>query len=61
MKLEPLRFYWGLLTYPYREGQARAFRMSMLMVVSQVANAWGFFKALILDRSPGDRPEIVQE
>ena len=61
VKLEPLRFYWGLLTYPYREGQARAFRMSMLMVVSQVANAWGFFKALILDRSPGDRPEIVQE
>ncbi len=41
---EPLRFYTGLLKYPLTQGaRARAPGLSALLVVSQVANALGFF------------------
>lgn len=44
IKVEPLTFYWNLLTYPFvqRSTQSRIF-LSMLLFVSQVANVCGFF------------------
>jgi glycosyltransferase involved in cell wall biosynthesis len=43
-EMEPLRFYTGLLAHPFRaEPLHRASAMSGLLVLSQVANALGFF------------------
>ena len=41
VKVEPLSFYWRLLTYPLR--QPRGVLLSGLMLLSQVANVAGFF------------------
>ncbi|PZV21666.1 MAG: glycosyl transferase [Leptolyngbya sp.] len=44
VKVEPLRFYWQLLTYPLaRQFQVRGMVLSGLLFVSQVANVTGFF------------------
>ncbi|MGG6266422.1 glycosyltransferase family 2 protein [Leptolyngbya sp. AN03gr2] len=44
IKVEPLKFYWKLLTYPFvcRSTQPPIL-LSMLLFVSQVANVYGFF------------------
>ncbi|MCZ2837701.1 glycosyltransferase family 2 protein [Modestobacter sp. VKM Ac-2985] len=43
VRIEPARFYWELLTYPFgRAPLARAVPLAGLMAVSQVANAAGF-------------------
>lgn len=43
--IEPLRFYRNLLLFPYRTKSPRAFTISMLTLISQMANALGFWKA----------------
>jgi glycosyltransferase involved in cell wall biosynthesis len=44
MKVEPLRFYTGMMRYPFRSATgARALGVAALLVVSQAANAAGFF------------------
>ncbi|TVQ08721.1 MAG: glycosyltransferase [Leptolyngbya sp. DLM2.Bin27] len=44
VKVEPLKFYWQLLTYPLsRQPQIRAMTLSGLLFLSQVANVAGFF------------------
>jgi glycosyltransferase involved in cell wall biosynthesis len=44
VKVEPLQFYWQLLTYPLsRQPQIQAIRLSGLLFLSQVANVAGFF------------------
>jgi len=44
LKLEPVKFYLNLVKYPFSRGQAgRAFLLAMLLLVSQGANAAGFF------------------
>jgi len=44
IRVEPLMFYWRLLTYPLRRGQGwRTPLLSSLFVLSQVANVAGFF------------------
>jgi glycosyltransferase involved in cell wall biosynthesis len=44
MAVEPLSFYFKLLTYPlFKVSLPRAIYLSMLMFLSQVANAIGFF------------------
>jgi GT2 family glycosyltransferase len=43
LKVEPFEFYWNLLRYPTRHGRRPALALTALMVVSQVANATGFF------------------
>jgi GT2 family glycosyltransferase len=44
VKFEPVRFYLNLLRYPFSQGRAaRAFLLAMLLLVSQGANAAGFF------------------
>ncbi|MGB3311764.1 MAG: glycosyltransferase [Nodosilinea sp.] len=54
VKVEPLRFYWQLLTYPLsrqpqiqapqiQASQIQAIRLSGLLFLSQVANVAGFF------------------
>jgi len=44
LQVEPIRFYWQLLTYPLRQGVgAQAVAISVFLLVSQVANAAGFF------------------
>jgi glycosyltransferase involved in cell wall biosynthesis len=43
-KFEPVKFYLNLLHYPFSQVQAgRAFLLAMLLLVSQGANAAGFF------------------
>lgn len=44
-RLEPARFYAGLLRYPRRSGLRRPARTSALIVVSQLANALGYAAA----------------
>ena len=43
MKVEPLEFYWNLLRYPTRSGRKPAVALTALLLLSQVANATGFF------------------
>lgn len=44
VKVEPLEFYWQLLTYPLAQSfQLRGMVLSGLLFVSQVANVMGFF------------------
>ena len=44
VKVEPLRFYWHLLTYPLvRQPQIQGILLSGLLLLSQVANVVGFF------------------
>jgi glycosyltransferase involved in cell wall biosynthesis len=52
VRLEPFAFYRGLLTYP--RSRARGWRSSALLLVSQIANASGYFYARA-SASP-DRP-----
>lgn len=45
IKVEPFSFYFDLLKYPLRRaGGFRAIRLVMLLGISQVANAAGFFR-----------------
>ena len=44
VRVEPLAFYTGLLKFPFHHGRPwRAVRLALLLGVSQVANAAGFF------------------
>ncbi len=44
VRFEPLRFYWGMLSWPLRQEGLRApLVVSALMALSQAANAAGFF------------------
>ncbi len=44
LKFEPVRFYLNLLRYPFSQGQTeRHLLLAMLLLVSQGANAAGFF------------------
>lgn len=43
--LEPAAFYGGMLRYPTLDGRQRALALTALLMLSQVANAAGFFVA----------------
>lgn len=44
VKVEPIKFYWQLLTYPQTyDGQSHTMMLSGLLLLSQVANVSGFF------------------
>lgn len=44
IKVEPLEFYWRLLSYPFTQQQwFRSWSISGLFIVSQIANITGFF------------------
>lgn len=42
LKVEPLRFYVGMLSFPFKTGRRHATLLSLLIGVTQVANAAGF-------------------
>jgi GT2 family glycosyltransferase len=45
-RVEPLGFYLRLLEYPFRAAGgnlASRFQIALLLVLSQIANVWGFF------------------
>lgn len=44
-KFEPLAFYLGLVSHPWKRKLQHSFALSALMVLSQLANAIGFFWA----------------
>lgn len=44
-KVEPPGFYLNMLWYPWRNGVSRPARVAALLVVSQMANALGYFAA----------------
>jgi GT2 family glycosyltransferase len=51
LRMEPTTFYWNLLMHPFSSpGASRRLRLSMLLLVSQVANALGFFVRLAESR-----------
>jgi len=43
LRFEPLRFYTGLLRYPWTAGVRRPLRIAALVFIAQVATAMGFF------------------
>ena len=44
IKVEPLRFYWRLLQYPFSQGECRRGpTLASLLVIAQSANVVGFF------------------
>jgi GT2 family glycosyltransferase len=44
LRVEPLRFYFGLISFPWgRASPPRALALSVLLFLSQLANAYGFF------------------
>lgn len=45
VRVEPLRFYAQMLQYPFQYAPHDAFRLTFLIALSQVANAWGYFRA----------------
>jgi len=45
MKVESLGFYLGMLAYPWKKGISEPARAAALLVVSQMANAFGFLAA----------------
>lgn len=49
-KTEPPAFYTGLLTYVWRKNLPRPFSLSVLMVLSQFANATGYFYSRLQNR-----------
>ncbi len=49
VKVEPLRFYWQLLTYPLSQHQPQGITLLGLLLLSQVANVVGF----LWERSQG--------
>ena len=66
LQVEPIGFYWQLLAYPFRQGQgqgAQSLAISGLLLISQIANATGFFwekrHHSIIRKS--NSPEMVQE
>lgn len=50
LRVEPLRFYTGLLQYPWTVRARRPVRIAALLVVAQTANATGFVREKILGR-----------
>lgn len=44
-KIEPIKFYTGMLTYPLRRTGYRRFMQSLLLGISQVAMVAGYFRA----------------
>lgn len=48
---EPLRFYGGLLRYPWAIKDPRPVRQSLLLLLSQIANAVGFFRERVAGRA----------
>ena len=57
VKLEPLRFYFELLRYPWAAKVRRPTRTAALLFVSQTANALGFVREKLLGRST---PQALQ-
>ncbi len=47
MKIEPMKFYTGLLLYPWRTSCRYKLLLSLLIALSQFANAAGFFSERI--------------
>jgi GT2 family glycosyltransferase len=54
IRMEPLRFYSGILSWPFRQaGIHHPIAVSTLLLLSQIANASGFFWQLIRSRCSG--------
>lgn len=57
MQIEPITFYWRLLTYPfYRRYGSQSLFLSGLFFLSQVANASGFF----WEKRQASPPKVAQ-
>jgi GT2 family glycosyltransferase len=42
VRVEPIAFYWGLVTYPFKRRGLSGFRLAARLVLAQLANAAGF-------------------
>ena len=52
VKIEPLRFYTGLLRYPWTARARRPLRIAALLFIAQTANAMGFFREKFFSSRP---------
>jgi GT2 family glycosyltransferase len=50
VRVEPLTFYWRLLTWPVRRRGLAGLRHAALIVIAQAANAAGFFREAARER-----------
>lgn len=58
-RVEPVKFYLGMLSYPWRTGPSLgALRESCLIALTQIANAAGFFAAAMGQGSARPRPAL---
>ena len=48
VRVEPLRFYTGLLQYPWTVGVRQPLRIAALLFIAQMASAMGFFREKFL-------------
>ena len=56
-RLEPLRFYWNLVAYPFRsQGGVRGLVLAALAALSQAAYAFGYYSERARRRSPRTLP-----
>ncbi|MDX1395611.1 MAG: glycosyltransferase [Gemmatimonadota bacterium] len=57
LRVEPVRFYTGMLRYPFRTGVRKPAAVSTLIALAQVANALGYFAEAARSRrsSGGER------
>jgi GT2 family glycosyltransferase len=47
MRVEPLSFYWGLITYPLRRRGLSGIRLTARLILAQLANAAGFLSQAV--------------
>ena len=50
-EVEPLAFYTGMLTYPFRQHERRALAVTGLLGMSQLANTSGFLREAVRSRA----------
>ena len=61
LKVEPLRFYVGMLSFPFKARRRHATLLSLLIGVTQVANAAGFAFAAAQRLRLRQRPPVLRE
>jgi glycosyltransferase involved in cell wall biosynthesis len=59
VRLEPLSFYWGMLAYPFQDGNgARSVVLSLLIALTQAAYAHGVARQLLGDLFGAPRKRV---
>jgi GT2 family glycosyltransferase len=60
LRVEPLRFYTGLLRYPWVGKVRRPMRIAALLLLAQIANVAGFFSEKLRGTDLGPQTPVIQ-